>query len=593
VTAEPAGADGPRGVRRGAVPLLRPGARARAAVVVAVSLLLFAAANALWVYLSGGGWGRPSLRALLEQLRAPLAQSFAAPLSPLSHPWMIPTFALVLAAMVTAPLLTALLYRLSLAGAFVAVVALVGQAPVLALVLVLGCLLVGRTRLRSDLPFAAFLLGLVPVCGYFLLNVWLPGPAAAGALPLHRWLLYAPLLAAVVVSVLAGAAGLGLVRVFAVRPGAIPPVLGGLLAAAMAAFYLGVGPDELAYSRLVADLEPGVGDAVFPPTTLKQWRRRHEARGLGEANVRTAVEDDLSKRREALQRRCDAFLRRFGDSDRAAEVLWVQAQCASVRLDGAAWQRGRIVYTAAHVAGTSGAAWGRLKEHAAAGPHRALAQWRLGELALRAGRLDEAHDLLLAAQKGLDAARSPVGRNPPGVFRRRQVPPAAYCDGARFEARRLLWLMHANRVFENARAAEALGAMLAAGAPTLAPAQWRRRIEELIEQYADTALGPNLRLALVLAGDDLQQRAAALEELTRQDDADAAIRASYELGKLLVSHKHLALLEGVQPPRKYFRQVAELAPPEPAEWTPDRSPWIERARAQLALLPAAPAASDR
>jgi len=186
---------------RGAVPLLRPAGLERTALTVTVSLAAFAVVNSLWHYLGTGQWVDLSGGAFRDDLSGPLGQSFLQPLSVFSYPWMILVDGLLLGAIVFVPLTVAVLYRLIVAAVFVLVVALVGHAPVLAIMLAAGCLLATRTRWRSDKPFLAALLAMAPVAVY--LGVFSSWGLDIGLAPVQRVVLLAPVAAALVAAVAA------------------------------------------------------------------------------------------------------------------------------------------------------------------------------------------------------------------------------------------------------------------------------------------------------------------------------------------------------------------------------------------------------
>ena len=250
---------------RGQTPLLRPTSRWRTWLFLSVNLLGFVIVNAFWRYISTGRWMDLTLTAYRRELAAPLGKMLTYPLSVLEYPWMIVVTGLLLALVILIPVIVAVLYRLIYAAMFVVVLAVVGQAPMLAMAVAVGCVLAGRTRLRSDMPFLAAVGGMLPVAGY----LYFFGLAEAGStamLPLQRLVLNAPLMVGGVSAVLAGAVVLALAQVTKFRPGIVWPVLVVLLAGPCVVFYTQIGPAELDYALITRQLAPG--NVLFSSQTL-------------------------------------------------------------------------------------------------------------------------------------------------------------------------------------------------------------------------------------------------------------------------------------------------------------------------------------
>ncbi len=559
---------------KGSCPLLRSVGRWRLGLFLLINLSLFGAANVFWCYLSSGRWLGFSHAAFMRGITTPIGQTFTAPLNILTHPWMIPVFGLLLAVIAFVPVVVSVLYRLSFAMMFVVLVAFLGQAPTLALVLAVGCILAARTSLRSDMPFLAAVLGMLPVAGY-LFGLGFVDLDSAAALPLQRWVLYGPFLIAVIAAVLAAAVVLALARVTKFRPGVLWPVLALLLAGPITLFYLKTGPDELEYCLIVRPLAPG--DAIFGEESLESWRSQH-GEGLNEQTLTIGVKDDLARRRAKLVGECEDFVRRYPMSKRAAIVLWVEAQCRSLRLDARALAGGVVKHTAGYVLPESKEIWQRLRDNHGGTPQAVLAQWRLGQLALREQRTDEAYDLLTdAARKLRDIlskweSRSTL-QNMVGVFSEADnIPAYEYYGCALSLVERSIWLMAKNDVLNNARSAEALAALLNVNQQTLSRKEHYQCLNQLALRYESTPMGRNIILEAALAETDLTLRAKMLNHLAgQQSDIDAAIRANYELGKLLVPNEHLKLLPDIEPPAVYFRRVVQGPP----------SPWSKLAAEEL------------
>ena len=574
---------------RSAAPLLRASGRVRTGIVLAVTLIGFAAVNAFWQYLVTGRWLDVSAAAYRRGLTTPLSEMFIQPLSIFNHPWMIVVSAMLLAAVMIVPILIAVLYHDLLAMLFVLVVAGIGHTTVLAVFLAGGCVLAARTRLRRDIPFLATLLGMAPLGVYFASGVaGFPAPQ-----PLQRWILSAPVVAAVLLAIVAAAAVLSLARLMRFRPGVLWPVLAVLLAGPMAIFYTKVGADELQYAVIANPLAGA--DALFESMTLEDWRKDNQAEGLNRYTLKTALAEDLDLRKRRLIQQCQRFLAVHAQSDRAAAVLWIEAQAHSLLLDEAAYEAayeeseeaGLVKYSAMFPLPASRATWQRLGQEYPGSPHAALAGWRLGELALRAGQVKQADERLQAAVGRLQALLADVaarrrGRQPATVFAPAEAVPAQrdhqYYEKALLAVERLAWLMEQNDALGDPKNAEALAAYL-----NLNPraADYAERLAELAGRYESTRMGDNLKLAVAKATPNHYQRAEMLIALAENKTSDAAIEANFALGNLAMKTAQarvLSLIEKLREPEEYFKRVIDAR----------ENPWQRRAHDRLAWLAAQP-----
>ena len=572
---------------KGAQPLLRPMSPWRTAVFLAVNLAGFVAVNAFWQYLSRGWWWDFSLEAYRQDLATPLGEMFLRPLSLFAYPWMIPVTGLLLAVVIFVPPVLAILDRLVYAGVFVLVVAVIGHAPVLAVVLALGCFLAARTSLRSDMPFVAALLGMLPVAGYLYLFSFL-GSDSGAVVPLQRLLLAVPLLVAAVAAVLASAAVLALASLTGFRPNVVWPVLVLLLAAPAALFYTRIGPDQLDYALIANDLAPG--DAIFEPVALEAWRRANQAEGMNPTTLRVRLQDDLQRRQDRLLARCRTFLGKYPGSIRAPGILWVMGQAASLQLDAPALEIGLVKYTAAHPLAGSEAVWRELADKHGQSFQAALALWRIGELSMRHQQSLDTYDLLSRAVQRLSVIAPPAGTDTDVPPTAQAFPPPADVPGPRyyaeamFSVRRLLWLLEHNDVLGDAVSAEAMAAILEANPCEL---NYCQRLAELAGKYEHTPLGDNLKLVVAMATPNLYERAEMLIQLAKDARYDVAVEANYELGRLTMRTGQapaLPLVENLKKPQEYFEMVT-AAPP---------NPWQQPAWEHLASLrPASRTAATR
>jgi len=561
---------------KGSAPLLRPTNRWRTGLFLSINLAGFLLVNAFWLYLSSGKWADFSPAAYHRSLATPLGQVLIRPLSVFTHPWMILVLGLLLGVVV----------RLLVAGAFVSIIAVFGHAPVLAVAVGIGCLLAARTPLRSDMPFLAALLGLLPVAVYLYLFAFLGTDAAA--LAGQQLVLSLPFFVGGVGAILSAAVVLALARVTGFRPGAIWPVLAVLLAAPAAMFYTRIGVDELQYA-LISD-ELAWSDEIFSPVLLRDWRLRHDAAGLTLAKLKVRIEGQLAQRRHELARRCEAFVARFPASRRVPAILWLQAQALSLQLHapGLELETPVVRFSASYPSQASAEIWRRLVTEYGQAPHAALARVRLGVMALRARQVDRAEKLLREAIRQLRSELSSmVNRRARATefslfFPPPQQPPQAYYSEMLLAAERLIWLIERNDLLTDPPAAEATAAYLQANPHQL---DYRQRLGRLAETYEGTKMGDNLKLAVALATPNLYERAEMLILLAEDERTDSAIEANYHLGHLALRTREapaLGLVEKLKSPREYF-QLVVAAP---------KNPWQELAAFHLAALKTAQTATS-
>jgi hypothetical protein len=572
-------ANGGEAAGEGAQPLLRAGAAWRSGLYYTIHLAAFAAVNAFWRYLATGQWASFHPAAYYQDLTTPLGEIFRHPLDILTHPWMIVVSGLLLGLVALVPILVAVLYRSQRSVPFVLIVAVVGHAPVLALAVAIGCALASRSSLRREMPFLASVLGLLPTAAYFALSA-LAGVDAAAVLPLQRWALYAPFLIAFVSAVLAGAIVLGLARLTGLRSGPVCPLVVLLLGAPVATFYVKVGADELDYALIVNRLQ--ADGSIFEDEALGPWVRRNRADGLNPRTIRVRVQEDLHARRDALVQACERFLARYGDSPREAALMWLRAQTMSLQLDEVALAGGLIKYSPSFLRADSAEAWASLRRNHPDAPQAVLADWHLGELALRAVAHDRGGDpnaLVRKAEKHLRRAREALAEMFPAAADQvpapaparmfsppADVPSRDYFRGAREAVERLVWLMERNHVLTDANSAEALGAYL-----ELNPKQpdYYRRLTGLLSDTTRkreaTAMGDNLKLAVALNTPNLYERTEMLIQLAKDERTDAAITANFELGLIALKPAEAParpLMTDLKTAEEYFRIII-AAPPNP------------------------------
>ena len=556
-------------------PLLPPYGRLRTWLPMLLALAAYAAVNVFWQYLATGDWRGGLGNSLLSYGRAlvvPLGDILQRPLSIFSYPWMIPVIGLLLGVVVFVPILIAVLYRLPYVVLFLLVVGLVGNAPVLAMTLGLGCFLAAVTPLRSNMPLVACLLGLSPAALYLALASFASGDAAT-LTPIQRGIPYAPMAIALGAAILASVVVLGVARLTKYRPGVVCPVLLIVTAVPIWLFFSKVGQAELDYA-LVVDRMDGPC-TVFDPARVETWSREQRVEGLSDQRLRNRVAEKCESRRRGLIAACDRFLARHAGSPHVGAVLWLKGQCQDLQLDERALETGTIRMTDTWPMPASREAWQLLTQDHSSDPQAAIAHWRLGELALREANAKEARRQLQLADDSLrailsvellpaDAERSPRLFEP--------VPPLparAQYEQALQEVRQLLWLMDQNDVIADAASAEAMAAWRSCN-PCQGDCygQLRSLLADRACDRSRTRLGNNIKLDIAkLAGDLDAMKAIAADT----SDFDAAVQASIELGRLAMQKPWLVEQARLQPAATYFRKVME-GPDNP--WRSQVAQWL-------------------
>ena len=557
---------------RGKLPLLRPTSPMRTWIFMAITFGGFLLVNSFWLYISGGRWISFHPAGYWHDLVQPLGETFLTPLNVITHKWMIAVAGLVLGLMVFVPIIMSVLYRLTWAVPAVVIVAIVGHSPVLALTLALGCLLAARTPLRSDMPFVAMVLGFLPPGLYLMLFSFLGSESTA--LPVEQLLLKAPLLVALVAAVLSGAVVLSLARLTDYRSGVVWPVVSVLVAAPMLLFFLLVGGDELEYSLLTARLAPT--DTLLESMPLKDWRERNHIPDLPLKELLRVAQEDLRLQKDRLGRQCGTFLDQYAKSDRAAAVLWIRAQLASLSVDAQALAGGEVKYDASYVSDESASSWTPLAAEYGSRPQGALAQWHLAELALREGNIPDALAHLrdgdqklgkLLARRHRERAPSSADLNP--FAGSALVPRLVYYQIAQTQVRELLWVIEQVHAQQDVPSAQALR-------------DWRRlnplgsdyagQLDRLSALYSNTNMADVLRLALAQVDRDMDRRLTVLAALASQPKSPVYVQANFELGELALRLTKPRL--GMRTAKEYFQAVADAG----------ETPWQDQALARLKSL---------
>ena len=545
----------------------QPKYRIRAAVLLAVNLLLFCGLCAFTHWLHG----KPiqfSWQSYYEPARfwdpaaTNLNDFILEPVNVVRVPLHAVVLGLVMAAMVAVPIAVAILYRFYFALPFVAAVLVFAHMPGMAVTLLASCVLAAVRPFRMSFRFGSALLGLLPVVLYlYLATRGNPGQLASYCSPTEKSLLVAPWIIAILAAAVMLAAVLLITRLVNYRPGAVAPILAVTFATPVVLFHLGVGADELAYR--VLEVEYGPRSLRFEPL-----RKSHETQGailnlianelrnspmggqlrsdllalwslqpeklreLKRTVSRRFLAAFLSDRAEASEA-CERFIADYPHSRYVPQVLYIQARVLDTRLDeaklAAAEPYLELYPDFPHV--QSEDVWLKLLKQYPDSPFAVAAAVRLAELKLRAGNIDEAlRNLHLVLDKSTSQPTSTQSRHR-GLLA--GVTPESSLDFEpepyRREARALAELIEANRddpQYGNAPLVE-----LAALDPRRD--RYLVQLQRLAQRYHDSKLYDNLVVRWASALPDVHERAAALEGCIRTfSSGDALPEALYRLANL-------------------------------------------------------------
>lgn len=425
--------------------------RARAVVLLVLNAILFGALGSFAFWLRTGEAFAPRVESYWRQLgdafdyrdsadQISLTTMLIEPMSVRDAPALIPIIGIVIAALISMPIIVSILYRFWSAVPFILIVAFLAMMPWLAITLTVSCIIASVRPFRTTIRFISALLALVPASIYLYLASEGGHEAAISMMdPIERMKFIAPWVVAIVASAAVCAVVLVLARVVNYRPGAITPLLLTLFLLPFVLFEKYVGGDELhyrllerldGYTFLDRDTSMGFADAV-----QWEWDRHPLPRPNFEA-LRAEVETlagpafsgELEPRRLAVDRkrseltlRWNDFLRRFPDSRYVHNALHLQARAQSVRIDEREFARTRWVrYSDDYPADGSRVLWRRLIENGPPPALRVTALLRVAQLDARAGDVERALDALdelirtsLSADGEVAAPTGALGRRGP------------------------------------------------------------------------------------------------------------------------------------------------------------------------------------
>jgi len=591
-----------------------PKYRIRASVLLAVNVLLFAGVGSFAFWLRSGEWFAPSTGGYWDELRftflgvghadVSLGRLLIHPIDVQHVPMQIPILGLLMAALISIPILVAILYRFWASLPFIAVVGFLAVMPWLAITLLISCASASLRPLRTRIRFVSALMGLVPAVVYFILAWSGSTEMIVGRVdPIERIKFVAPWVLAIVAAAVAFALVLTIARIVNYRPGAITPLLAVMFGLPVAMFEANVGRDELYYRLLEALDQVHFTDADASVALQRAARRKWEMHPSPKPQWSAVLdlestkwaflfigdvrefESQLTKHQAELTDRCDWFLERFPDSRYAVNALFIKARALDMRVDQREFRRTRWVrFYDDFPSDASRRSWRFVLANAPDTPAGAVAALRLAQLDARDGDMDRAAGKLrsLLRPDRTQANDEPdMGGPLTQALARRDVQSGLRIsiDRIMIEAKRLHDLIVNNRDpiygYDPLSGPHAEGLEPKFGMLDLDPRHERyaENLRVLQERYPNCQIEDNINLELALHEPDLETRIRRLNELvTRFPGRDAIPEALLRLGVAYRANRELdrgdqALAELVRrfPESVWAEQAARVAPPR--TWT--------------------------
>ena len=502
---------------------------------------------------------------------------FMQPISLQLVPMQSVVIGLLIASLVSIPILVSILYRFRSSIPFCVMVSVLAVMPWLGVTLLLSCLIAAYGRLKLKFRFAAALLGLVPIGVYFF-------TASRGSFApedvltpqIERGLVVVPLLMSALASCSLMVVVLTLARVVDYRPGAIAPLLAIMFLTPWFLFVTYVGRDELHYrlferhygpqsneyfatadagavSRGIARrLKIHLGSAAPPTAQLERdvlrffQSPRVGADGKSPEEVpglQAAVEAEWLEYLETCARwqyrvdvESDKFLRDFPTSDYRPCVLYIKGRALDMRIDSEAFQRaGLLRFHPNFPSVASRAAWDALANKYPDSPLTKVARFRLARLHARAGDIDRAIRELavVVGARARREQRESETRTFEDLLAKKPPEASLENEHLNFEDRALemLELLQRNR-------SDAYG-----DAPLIAylncdprHTKYAQNLASILERFPNCAITDNIELQRALARAHAQDRVRELKKLrARFPDGDTSSEVLFRLGTALAA----------------------------------------------------------
>lgn len=591
-----------------------PKYRIRAIVLLSVNVLLFAGVGSFAWWLRSGDWFAPATSGYLDELGytflgvgdadVSLGSLLIDPINVQQVPMQIPILGLLMAALISIPILVAILYRFWSSLPFIAVVGFLAVMPWLAITLLLSCVLASVRPFRTRIRFVSALVGLVPAVVYFALAWSGSSEMIVGRIdPVERIKFVAPWVMAIVAASIAFALVLTIARVVNYRPGAITPLLAVMFGLPVALFEANVGRDELYYRLLESrdqlyftdtDASIALEQAARErwenhPSPKPPWSAVLDFESTKWAFALTGgvreYESKLTELQTDVTTRCDWFLEHFPDSRYAVNVLFIRARALDMRIDQGEFRKTRWIRFYDDFPSTASRRWWRfVLANAADTPAGDVAALRLAQLDARDGDMDRAVaklQTLLLEDHSIAKAKPQTGGALTQALARRDVQ-----SSLRISTDRTLiksqWLYHLivdNRDpiygYDPLGGPRVRGPEPHFGMLDLDPRddQYADNLLRLEQHYPNCQLEDNIDLELADLAPDADTKIRRLNELiTRFPGRDAIPEALLRLGLAYCEHGRPdrgdeTLRELIQrfPDSIWAQQAARAAPPR--TWT--------------------------
>ncbi len=586
--------------------------RIRAILLLILNVVLFAAVGSFAYWLRSGEVFAPAREGywdlLAQTLRGvgkaevSLGSLLLEPISVQTVPVLIPIIGLLMAALISIPILVAILYRFWSSLPLIMVVGFLAVMPWLALTLLGSCILASVRPFRTRFRFMSALIGLVPAIVYLTLAWSGTSDAVAGRIdPVDRVKFVAPWVLAVVASTLVFAIVLAIAKMVNFRPGAVTPLLAVMFGLPVALFEFHVGRDEL-YYMLLEKLEQAYFAEVdasgeWQKAAIRAWEQHPLPRPAWDA-VREIEEEkwlfelaadigprqsELTRHQAELSDRCDRFQYFFPDSPHTPSALFIKARSWDRRVDlrdfkATKWIRFYEDFPSIRSRET----WRIILENRPNTALGAVALLRMAQFEARECDVERAAAKLGALLEKFDA--SPLSSAASGKTTEtsksvlaRGTPEASLgirLEGVLLEAHRLLDLLIGNR--DPIYGYDPLcGAVRDDDSPRwglldLDPRHesYVQHLETIREKYPRCQVEDNLELEIAKAMSASEDRVLRIEALLRRfPKGDAAPEAHLRLGMAYQAEKNGPQSEGVfaklvreWPDSIWARQAAGLAP---------------------------------
>lgn len=554
--------------------------RRRAIALLLVNVLLFCGVGvfAYWIRsgvvfaLTTDGYAEQILGAFRFGARtsATLGSLLLEPISVLRVEMQIWVLGLLMATLISIPILVSILYRFWCSLPFIAIVGFIAVMPWLALTLLGSCLIASVKPFRSKYHFMSALFALVPTVVYLIL-AWADSREsfASDYDPVDGIKFIAPWVLAIVAAGAVFAVVLSIAKLADYRAGTITPLLTLMFALPVILFEQYVGRDELSYRLLLAmdrdyfadvDASLGLRQAVKAAQLqnpiggdLRDVEELAEQRWLFglSGNIDESMHSVLTRHQWDIAERCDQFLADFPSSVHAGAVLFLKARALDRRIDAREFRETNWIRCFSDFPSpASRSTWQLLTQNQREGPLGACAELSLARMDLRSGNVDRALQRLRGAEALLAESE------PPGLMALR-LPGRHSLPGA---APRLLRSMESDLGISWTRthvAVQHLIDLLQANAdpvygydPITGPRQssangirglvhfnprdkhYPANLLRLKEAYPRCQLMDNIEVEMAMATPDLKERMAKLEQLLAMNgQGDAAAEALYRLAE--------------------------------------------------------------